>query len=208
MKKVLLSFKNLNYSKEIFNFITLKYSEDVHIVGLSDNAIETMSFIFKYFPDVILTDSESFLELRLDMLDYYPTFFIDNESGKLKKFNYNVLYIKIFNNFDELFMNFKSLQKSAVTRKIEMKMISKLKDLNFNFKQAGTRYFLEALIFVYENKNINILNNVSKNIYPNVSNKYHTSISKVKWNIEKSIKYMYEYNTTNFPRFNRRIFRF
>ena len=199
MKKVLLSFKNLNYSKEVFNFVTLKYSADIHIVGFSDNAIETMSFIFKYLPDIILTDSESFLELRLDLLDYYPIFYIDDKSMKLKKYSYNLFYTKIFSNFDELFMNFKIAQKSSITRKLEAKIVSQLKDLNFNFKQAGTRYFLEALIFVYENNNPNLLNNVSKNIYPNVSNKYHTSISKVKWNIEKSIKYMYEYNTINFP---------
>ena len=37
MKKVLLSFKNLSNSKDVFNFVTLRYIDDIHIVGLSSN---------------------------------------------------------------------------------------------------------------------------------------------------------------------------
>lgn len=199
MKKVLLSFKNLSNSKDVFNFITLRHNEDIHIVGLSDNYIETMALLYKYVPDLLLIDSESFAEINLNLLTYLPTFYIDDESKLLNESIYNSIFIKIYNNFDHLFSNFKTDQKSIVTKKIETKIIRQLKDLNFNFKQAGTRFFLETLIFVYENKNPNILNNISKNIYPNVSNKYHTSISKVKWNIEKSISYMYNFNLNNYP---------
>ena len=166
MKKVLLSFKNLSNSKDVFNFITLRHNEDIHIVGLSDNYIETMALLYKYVPDLILIDSESFAEINLNLLTYLPTFYIDDESKLLNESIYNSIFIKIYNNFDHLFSNFKTDQKSIVTKKIETKIIRQLKDLNFNFKQAGTRFFLETLIFVYENKNPNILNNISKNIKP------------------------------------------
>ncbi len=199
MKKVLLSFKNLSNSKDVFNFVTLRYIDDIHIVGLSSNYMETLALMYKYSPDFILIDSKSFIEINLNLLNYLPIFYIDDDSKLLNESLYNSLFVKIFNNFDHLFSNFKTDQKSMVTKKRETKIIKHLENLNFNFKQAGTRFFLEALIFVHENKSPYVLNNISKNIYPNISNKYHTSISKVKWNIEKSINYMYNFNLTNYP---------
>ena len=199
MKKVLLSFKNLSNSKDVFNFVTLRYIDDIHIVGLSSNYMETLALMYKYSPDLILIDSKSFIEINLNLLNYLPIFYIDDDSKLLNESLYNSLFVKIFNNFDHLFSNFKTDQKSMVTKKRETKIIKHLENLNFNFKQAGTRFFLEALIFVHENKSPYVLNNISKNIYPNISNKYHTSISKVKWNIEKSINYMYNFNLNNYP---------
>lgn len=199
MKKVLLSLKNLTHDKLLFNFITLKYSGDLHIVGLSDNSSETISLISCYKPDIIFIDSASFLELNLDFIDIYPFYYIDDQAGLLNDYPYGLSYLHIFNNFDELFEGFKSRQSKALTRKMEAKLTKKLADLNFNFKQAGTRYFLEALIYVYENKYSNVLNNISNYVYPIVSNKFHTNPKKVKWNIEKSINYMYSFNTRYFP---------
>lgn len=199
MKKVLLSLKNLSHDKLLFNFITLKYSGDLHIVGLADNPMETVSLISCYKPDIIFIDSASFLELKLDFINIYPFYYIDDEEGLLNNYSYGLSYLYIFNNFDELFSNFKSKQAKALTRKMEAKLTKKLADLNFNFKQAGTRYFLEALIYVYENKYTDVLNNISHNVYPIVSNKFHTTAKKVKWNIEKSINYMYSFNNRHFP---------
>ena len=161
--------------------------------------METLALMYKYSPDLILIDSKSFIEINLNLLNYLPIFYIDDDSKLLNESLYNSLFVKIFNNFDHLFSNFKTDQKSIVTKKRETKIIKHLENLNFNFKQAGTRFFLEALIFVHENKSPYVLNNISKNIYPNISNKYHTSISKVKWNIEKSINYMYNFNLNNYP---------
>ena len=152
MKKVLLSFKNLSNSKDVFNFVTLRYIDDIHIVGLSSNYMETLALMYKYSPDFILIDSKSFIEINLNLLNYLPIFYIDDDSKLLNESLYNSLFVKIFNNFDHLFSNFKTDQKSMVTKKRETKIIKHLENLNFNFKQAGTRFFLEALIFVHENK--------------------------------------------------------
>ena len=95
MKKVLLSFKNLSNSKDVFNFITLRHNEDIHIVGLSDNYIETMALLYKYVPDLILIDSESFAEINLNLLTYLPTFYIDDESKLLNESIYNSIFIII-----------------------------------------------------------------------------------------------------------------
>jgi len=209
MKRVLLSFKDISKSKYIFNLISLKFSNELSVVGFSESCSETISLFLKLYPDIVFIDSKSYLELRQQPFsEYEPLYYIEDSEGLLNHVSKNISYLAIENSFKDLVYKFKSVQNVFITSKLELKATKKLQDLNFNFKQAGTQYFLEALLFVFKNKNNHVLNNMKKYVYPEISNKYHTSVDKVKWNIEKSISSMYKYNKINFPRINRGILRF
>lgn len=200
MKKVLIAFNDLNHSKYVFNLISLKYGNELQVFGISTSCEETISLFFKFYPDIIFIDSTLYLELRQKLFsEYEPLYYINDESKLMHNNSYIISYLNISDSFKNLIFKFKETQKQSINNKIHLKALKCLQDLNFNFKQIGTQYFLEAVIYAYENKNTHVLNNIKKYIYPGISNKYHTSIDKVKWNIEKSINSMYKYNTSIFP---------
>ena len=200
MKRVLIAFEDLSLSKYIFNLISLNFQNTLQVVGISTSCKETISLFLRFNPNIIFINSKSYLELRQNLFPKYePLYYIDDNAMLLNNVSRNISYLNIADNFKDLVHKFKSIQKESINNKVEIKAIKVLKDLNFNFKQAGTQYFLESLIYSYENKNTNILNNLKRYIYPGISNKYHTSIDKVKWNIEKSVSSMYKFNNINFP---------
>jgi len=204
MKKLLLAFEDFDFTKDFFNLIALKFSEEIIVSGITNNIKETTSHFLKYFPDIICTDADTYINICDKISSFEPIYFIiDNK--KLLNIPKNTSNMNISDSFKDLVYQFKSIFSNSVTRKLELKLYKQFHDLNFNFKLSGTRYLFEAILFVYEHNNLYALDNMKKNIYPEVSNKYHTNPNKVKWNIEKSISYMYEFNKNNFPRINWRI---
>lgn len=201
MKKLLLAFGDFDFTKDFFNLISLKFSEEIIVSGITNNIKETTSYFLKYFPDIICTDAETYVNICDKISSFEPIYFIIDDK-KILNIPKNTSNMNISDSFKDLVYQFKCIFNNSVTRKLELKLYKQFQDLNFNFKLSGTRYLFEAILFVHEHNNLYALDNMKKNIYPEVSNKYHTNPSKVKWNIEKSISYMYEFNKNNFPRTN------
>lgn len=199
MKRLLLAFKDVNFSKELFNIISSKYTSDIIVTGITNSSQETVSFFMKNIPEIVCTDSQTYLEICDNIYNFDPFYFIVDELDILSNIPTNTSNLSISNSFANLITQFKNTFSNSLTNKLELKLYKQFQNLNFNFKLSGTRYLFEAILFVYEHNNLYALDNMKKNIYPQVSNKYHTNVDKVKWNIEKSITYMYEFNKTNFP---------
>jgi len=61
-----------------------------------------------------------------------------------------------------------------------------LEKLGYNWKYKGTNYLLEAIIYIYKNNNLDLLDNLEKNVYKYISCRYNKSINNVKTNIIKA----------------------
>ncbi len=65
-----------------------------------------------------------------------------------------------------------------------------LERLGYNWKYKGTNYLLEAIIYIYKNNNLDLLDNLEKNVYKYISCRYNKSINNVKTNIIKATNYI------------------
>lgn len=76
------------------------------------------------------------------------------------------------------------------------KVINELLILGYNFKLKGTQYLLDSIIYVYSNKNEEMLENLEKNVYKYVSLKNNKTVLNIKTNIINSTNYVYDYQNS------------
>lgn len=76
------------------------------------------------------------------------------------------------------------------------KVINELLILGYNFKLKGTQYLLDSIIYVYSNKNEEMLENLEKNVYKYISLKNNKTVLNIKTNIINSTNYVYDYQNS------------
>lgn len=138
--------------------------------------IEEMNI--KTVPNIIvITDNQELLNSLKD----YPviTEIYDSKSGK-----------------DEILEKIKKLKidisKEDNVRIMKDKVFSELVYVGFNPKHIGTQYLLEAILYIYKNKDKKLMNNIENNVYKLIAEQYHRTKESVKSSILKATNAMYE----------------
>ena len=80
--------------------------------------------------------------------------------------------------------------------KIDKYISSELRKFNFNTTSLGFKYIKYAIKIGIENENL--LENFNNRLYIKMQNKLNINKKKIKWDIEKSINYMYLNTDANF----------
>ena len=75
-------------------------------------------------------------------------------------------------------------------------IISELKKFKFNTTSLGFKYIKYAIRIGIENEEL--LKNFNNGLYLKIQNELNIDKKKIKWNIEKSINYMYLNTNTDF----------
>lgn len=67
---------------------------------------------------------------------------------------------------------------------------NELEKIGYNWKYKGTHYILEAIIYIYQSNNMDLLDNLEKNVYKYISYHYNKSVNNIKTNIIKATNYI------------------
>ncbi len=80
----------------------------------------------------------------------------------------------------------KSLKYEEYKKEIKEKIYKEMTSIGYNFKYKGSMYLVEAITYIYESNNLELLDNLEKNVYNVIAFKYNKSINNIKTNIIKA----------------------
>ena len=199
MIKALIVDDNLEYVKLILNRVLNKFQE-LHIEYVATTAQEAVEVIRKkqidiIFLDLRLPDKEGFYiidEIKLLNLINFPYIIVISEDDRLiEKTKYSIFdVIRKLEREDLIFLKIKNdlfeINYTKQEKQIKEFIISELSNIGYNWKYKGTLYMLETILYIYQNNNMDLLDNLERNVYKYISYRNGKKINNVKTNIIKA----------------------
>lgn len=202
MVSLLIADDNKDFDIKLFNLIK-KHNNEISIVGISVNGLDTYEKIKALKPDIVL------LDIKMPILDGFQVIQkLVNEKINIPKIilitsHYDLL--SSYNSSNLIYgimlkpINYHSLNntldfiiKEKYSDKANDKIISVLSNFDFNEKSKGYKYLIECIKACLTSPYL--INNLEKKLYPHIANQFMiANPSKIKWAIEKSINSMYRY---------------
>ena len=198
MIRTLIIENDLNYSKNILNYVINKF-ENLQLIYIATTYQESIEIISNSHIDLIL--------LSLDLSNSYKIIEEIKYLNIIKKprivaLSQNIELINKISNNNQICETIYKLESfETIYRKIEkviydMDYDNSIKIKNFissellnmgdSIKYKGTQYILESIIYIYENNNLDLLDNLEQNVYKHISSKHNKSINNIKTNIIKA----------------------
>ncbi|MCI9247383.1 MAG: response regulator [Clostridia bacterium] len=212
MVKTLIADDNIEYCKHIVNCITTK-SNNLQVKYLATDGEETLKFLKKDTVDLLILDLKmpklSGIEVlkKIKESESYgkPKVFL--LSGDTELLNQALISLEIeaySNKIEPIQMTYNKIQQIAneIERNFNADNVKnsfqkELAILGFNFKYKGTKYLLEAMIYIFENNDIDLLDNLEKYVYKVIAMQNHKSAHSIKTDITKACNLAYLYQEKN-----------
>ena len=204
MVKILISDDNIYYATHLMNCINDK-NENIRVIGIAQNGLETIQKIETNDIDIILLDLimplcdgyqvlnkisknkklfKSCIVISGDITDIYK---IKNNNTIYKILSKGISIDNIVKEINEL-VTYKDQINCEIT--IENKIRHELTFLGYDVSHNGTTYLIETIKYIKFNPNKE-LEKLEKTIYPIISKKYQKSVHTVKCSINRATTYMY-----------------
>ena len=201
MIKVLIVEDNLVFVKNLIN-TTINRIKNVNITHIATNLKEALSIIDNNDFDLILLDWKLPDGNGIDVANKikylnnikYPNIIIISPCKELIPQNFEeysiisiiektekeeVIYKKLLHAINQI--NFSNSENE-----IKEKIISQLTKIGYNWKYQGTFYILEAIMYVYQHNNIDLLDNIEQNVYKPIAYIHKKSVNNIKTSIIRS----------------------
>ena len=196
--KTLIATKNIKYIKYIFYIIS--EIKNLRIMCITTNKEETLELLKKKQFDLIILD---FKMINLDSIKSIKNIsniiFISEDSTSFNKIINHPMVIDVIDKIDNSYCKVKNIIEDKMLmvkqNNIEQYIINELNLLGYDFKYKGIQYLLEAILYIYKNKKLKLLQNLEKNVYSYVATVNNTSILNVKTSIIRATNYMYIYQS-------------
>ena len=215
MIKTLIVDDNLQYIKNILNTVLNKF-DNINISYIATSGKEALDIISTNNIDLIFLDLKlpdfNGIELikkinLLNSITYPSIIVISGETSLLGEFRDNQYICNIINqseNVKSIYNKVKELinELNYINYKNDIKddVLSELSDLGYSLKYKGTYYILEAIVYIYRNNNLDLLDNLEKNVYKYIAFKNNKTINNIKTNIIKSTNLISKNNINITPK--------
>ncbi len=215
MIKVLIAGSNFHFIKKIINSIICKIPE-IKVDYVATNGKEVLDMLGQKYFDLVFLDLpisslngiEVLQKVEKMHLVKMPKFLIITE-------NLDVIS-KLIENKNVYNVILKGEKEEEITRQIKevierikyetdlidarFKVVSEVCNMGYNIKLVGTKYLIEAIMYIYESNNWSLLDNLEKNVYKIIADRHKKTIVNIKTNISKSTRNMYGINTKYTPK--------
>ena len=191
MIKVLILCKKNETTKFLINSIISEISS-LHLIGLANTIEEASKLLTKTTPNLIITsDSNIFSLFGKNSKDYLPRIILVTKEPLKVPYRYSFVLkydldkqtmIKKINKFINDYL--------YVSKKEELTKI--LTEIGFSFKLSGTLYLLEAILYANVYKDSYSYEKLEKDIYSYVAKKHKSTAQRIKWSVERSVRYWHE----------------
>lgn len=131
--------------------------------------------------------------------EYYDYIKINKLKEKLNNLSINIedafTNCRITHNekYNQLFKKIVGLtpnQYQSLQKHMKQTISNEIYDMGFNLKHTGTKYLIDAILFIYNSNNSDFLSNLEKNVYPIIAKKHNKTALSIKSNIVKAVNYM------------------
>lgn len=181
MISIIIADENINNIKYIMNTVLGKIENSTIKTFVATNIEEINEIITCYKSDLILLNTK--LKNHINI-------------------NINCKIIITYDNIEdnELITQIISIiekHNNNATISLSQKVKKELQYLGFNFKLVGTNYLLEAIMYIYTENNMDLLDNLEQNVYKYLANKNNKTLSNIKTTIIKATNYLEKYQDRN-----------
>lgn len=206
MLNLLIADDNIEYVKKISNSI-LYNNEKIRLVKIASNVNETIQYVKECKIDLILLNfimpSNNGIKIleeikELDSCNNKPKVIVTSTDMNLTstiKRKYNVLKVidKNYGDNKKLEIINKSVKHLEYNKKNYEKIIYKeLKNLKYNVNHKGTKYLLEAILYIMKGNKYEVdLINLEKEVYSVIARRFGKNVENIKNNIVKATNNMY-----------------
>lgn len=206
MLNMLIIDDEISCIKKLISSI-FKNEENVRLLDIATNGIEALEILDKNKVDIILLDLKMPKMNGVELIEKL-------ESKKLKTYEKSIIVItaedfmlqkiikspllysyqlkpitqeRVLKDINDIIK-----EKSLIVKneKLDRKIVSELKYLNYNLTHLGTQYLKECIKIDFLKYN-GEAENLSKQIYPMIAKKYKKKVFSIKNNIIKATSYMY-----------------
>lgn len=226
MIRTLIADDNLDFTKGFINQIIAKF-EDIKIDYISTNGTETLDIISNNSLDLVFLDlnmpdfngleilktlekNRDFNNIKIphviivsgeiSFIDSMHKFFSQyNVSAAIQKSeSADIIYKKILEVISEIKYKLNFFDVKSI-------VIKELTKMGYNLKYKGSIYLIESIMYIYQNNNYYLLDNLENNVYKFIGYKYSKSIWNIKTNIIKATNLInnkeYDFNTKPTPKY-------
>lgn len=194
MLNVLLFCKQVDTSKKLLNKIIGKIP-NFRLIGIASTIKEASDIMQSIEPNIILTTESSISDLLNNkFITYRPgIIYITNQKYSTKKDNILILDFQL--TFPEMTRRILRFINQNITGTYREKIISMLQTFKFNFNLTGTKYIIDAILYVHSYNGSYSFEKLKRDVYAYVAKINSSTENKVKWSIERSINYMHKNHT-------------
>lgn len=183
MLKTLIVDDNLQYVKMFLNTTINKFKE-IHVTHIATTVKEALDIISTNYIDLIFLDlklpDSNGIEIinKINFLNNIKTPYIIVISGDIalsSEINRKCNILDIINKLENNNVLYNKIERIIHTatilnnkENIKKEISKELAEIGYNWKYKGTNYILEAILYIYESNNMDLLDNLEKmyiNIY-------------------------------------------
>ena len=207
MIKVLIICKKLENSKKILNNIVNKIS-NLQLIGIANSYYEAKDLLVKNQADIIITtDPKSITFIKNVFITYVPGIVIIDNILRVKENYPKLLLISNENSFDYMANKIMFFIKHAIEHSQKQKVANILNKIGFDYNLSGTIYLQDAILYAHSYKGSYHFENVKRDIYSIIALSNKSTNDRVKWAIERAIKYLYKKNDRINHEYIEKVFR-
>ena len=218
MLNLLIADDNIYYAKSLVNYIASR-TKSIKLVGIATDGEEVLSILEREQIDLILLDLKMPKCNGLEVIEKIEKMQAKKKpriiliSGDIESVHYlytNELISDIVNKTEDISSVYEKLENIA-SKEVEIMNIDHVKrivtaelmHIGFNFKHKGTNYLLESIMYIYEAKDRELLDNLENYVYRVIGCQHHKNAKNIKSNILKATDYMYA--ETSFEKVKKRL---
>lgn len=191
MIKVLIMCKKLENAKKILNNIVRKIY-NLQLVGIANSYDEAKGLLIENEADIIITTDQKMINfIRNEFITYIPGIIIIDNIIRLKENYPKCILISNENDYDTMVNKIKFFLRNTIELSQKERVSKVLKKIGFDYNLSGTIYLQDAIIYAHSYKGSYRFEKIKYDIYPQIAIFNNTTSSRVKWAIERTIKYLY-----------------
>ena len=129
------------------------------------------------------------------MITYVPGIIVIDNISRITYTYPKALLINNENDFDAMTDKTKFFLRNTIEQSEREKISKILIDLGFNFNWSGTIYLQDSILYVHSYKGSYSFEKIKRDVYSQVAIYNNTTSDRVKWSVERAIKYMFKAQT-------------
>lgn len=195
MLNLLIFCKKFETIKSIINKI-IPNLNNVRIIGIANTLKESENILKETQPDLIITFSKEIIStITQNFINYYPKIILLSKLKYITQDYNNLIIVDSSKKIETITYEICKFIKANQSTQRE-KAINTLSKLGFDFKLSGTVYLLDSILYAHTYKGSYSFENLERDIYSHVAKINSTTLDRVKWSVNRAIKYMYNKHTS------------